>query len=222
MAHARPQLSRDPLGGGAESELNWEAVGAIGEIVSAVAVLITLVYLAIQIRQNSNQIAANTRVGRLAAREVTQQAFSRFRTLVASPDLAELYLKGCADYQALPLADRLRFSVVLQELFLAFDLLHQRYTEGLYEEDLWGRQMPVILNTLVQPGARQWWDRNNQILRSVFVAEVEHVLANTPQARSSAAQQGIIRKPRPCAEREVLGRRGARRWRSPPLGRCSG
>jgi len=30
--------------------VNWDAIGAIGEIVGAVAVLITLLYLAIQVR----------------------------------------------------------------------------------------------------------------------------------------------------------------------------
>jgi len=35
--------------------MNWEAIGAVGEILGAVAVLITLVYLAIQIRQSTAQ-----------------------------------------------------------------------------------------------------------------------------------------------------------------------
>ena len=34
--------------------MNWEAIGAVGESLSAVAVLITLVYLAVQIRQNTH------------------------------------------------------------------------------------------------------------------------------------------------------------------------
>ena len=40
--------------------MNWEAVGAIGEVVGALAVVATLIYLASQIRQNmmSNRNAA--------------------------------------------------------------------------------------------------------------------------------------------------------------------
>ena len=33
--------------------MNWEALGAIGEIVGAVAVVVTLGYLAVQIRKNT-------------------------------------------------------------------------------------------------------------------------------------------------------------------------
>jgi hypothetical protein len=40
--------------------MNWDAIGAIGEIVGAVAVLITLIYLAMQIRQNSDMQRAQT------------------------------------------------------------------------------------------------------------------------------------------------------------------
>ena len=35
--------------------MNWEAIGAVGKILSALAVLVTLAYLAIQIRQNTAQ-----------------------------------------------------------------------------------------------------------------------------------------------------------------------
>jgi hypothetical protein len=41
-------------------DINWEAVGAIGEIVGAVAVVLTLGYLAVQIRQNTNASRAQS------------------------------------------------------------------------------------------------------------------------------------------------------------------
>jgi hypothetical protein len=151
------------LGGGAENKLNWEAVGAIGEIVSAVAVLITLVYLAVQIRQNNRQIEANTRVVRLAARGTTQEAFSRFRSLIwSSPEAAELYLKGCADYRALSPAERLKFGALLQEFLLAWNLRYLHIKDGL-QEDNWERQNPLLLIVFKQPGVRYWWDRNTHI-----------------------------------------------------------
>jgi len=36
--------------------MNWEAIGAIGEIVGAVAVVVTIGYLAVQIRQNTRSV----------------------------------------------------------------------------------------------------------------------------------------------------------------------
>ena len=42
-----------------EIGMNWEAIGATGEVVGAMAVIFTLVFLAIQIRSNTNAIRAN-------------------------------------------------------------------------------------------------------------------------------------------------------------------
>ena len=36
--------------------MNWDAIGAIGEVLGAVGVIVTLIYLARQIRQNSRQL----------------------------------------------------------------------------------------------------------------------------------------------------------------------
>lgn len=38
--------------------MNWEAAGAIGEMVGSAAVLVTLIYLAIQVRQNTRHVRA--------------------------------------------------------------------------------------------------------------------------------------------------------------------
>jgi hypothetical protein len=153
--------------------VSWEAIAAVGELVGAIAVLITLVYLAAQIRQSSQEIAANTRVARLAARHASQEALSRFRNLISNRELAELYLEGCADYEGLAPADRLRFASVLQELLLAYDLIYQQFNEGAYESDMWDRLMPVMLATLRQPGVLVWSGRNKSLFRPAFVAAVE-------------------------------------------------
>ncbi len=41
--------------------MNWDAIGAIGEVVGAVGVIVSLLYLALQIRQNSNVVRSATR-----------------------------------------------------------------------------------------------------------------------------------------------------------------
>jgi uncharacterized protein with PQ loop repeat len=40
--------------------MNWEAVGAIGEIIGAIAVVVTLIYLAVQVHQNTKSVQAST------------------------------------------------------------------------------------------------------------------------------------------------------------------
>ena len=68
--------------------MNWEAAGAIGEIVGAAAVVLTLAYLALQIRQ-SNKAA------RIAARlETTRQYADFLDGLFTDPNLARVFREG--------------------------------------------------------------------------------------------------------------------------------
>ena len=61
--------------------MNWEALGAIGEIVGAVAVIATLGYLAVQIRQNTRALKASTH---------QSLSDSTIRFQAVSPDNAEV------------------------------------------------------------------------------------------------------------------------------------
>lgn len=158
--------------------MSWEALGAIGELVGATAVLITLVYLALQMRQN-------TRAVRIAARTTLQEAFSGVADLLASsPEIAELYLKGCVDYRALSKIDRLRFSSVLQNYLFSIDMAHQQASEGLMETTTVLERVRPLFN---QPGVRDWWRQNSGLFRPIFVRTVEGVIAEISGDASSAA-----------------------------------
>jgi len=40
--------------------MNWDAIGAIGEIIGAIAVVVTLIYLSIQVRHSNREARAST------------------------------------------------------------------------------------------------------------------------------------------------------------------
>ena len=155
--------------------MNWEALGAIGELVGAAAVLATLVYLALQMRQN-------TRAVRIAARTTLQEAFSSVGDLLAhSPQLAELYLKGCMDYRALSRTDRLRFSGILQNYLFSIEMLDQQASEGMVETTTLIERLRPLFE---QPGVRDWWSQNSKLFRPTFVRTVEGVIAEISQDAS--------------------------------------
>lgn len=59
--------------------MNWEAIGAVGEILGALAVVVTLVYLSVQIRQNSRMIQRDAHLDRI--RHVTDPLIGSSRQL---------------------------------------------------------------------------------------------------------------------------------------------
>ncbi len=67
--------------------MNWMMISVIAEILSSAAVLVTLIYLAIQTRQNADAIQANTRQAILDA----DQQF--IMAVMASPELDAIFFK---------------------------------------------------------------------------------------------------------------------------------
>lgn len=82
--------------------MNWEAIGAIGEIIGSVAVVASLAYVAIQLRQNTEMMRA------LDSQERVQRDFDISSALIESRDMAEIWTKGQRDFQSLDEVDQNR------------------------------------------------------------------------------------------------------------------
>ena len=68
--------------------MNWDAIGAVGAVLGAVLVAGTLIYLIIQVRQNSASINATTNQANISA-------FNQLNAILAeNPNLAAILLKG--------------------------------------------------------------------------------------------------------------------------------
>jgi hypothetical protein len=90
--------------------MNWDAIGAIAEAVGALAVIITLVYLTFQLRQNTKAIEHST------SRGVLDDANQWQYKVIDNPEIAELYIAGMKG-DDLSSSDRLRFSLLMNTLF---------------------------------------------------------------------------------------------------------
>ena len=80
------------------------SISAIGQIVGAFAVVISLIYVASEVRRN-------TRATQLAAMRSMHDAFNRWiQQLTERPDVRELYYRGIHDFDSLKGADLVGFS----------------------------------------------------------------------------------------------------------------
>jgi hypothetical protein len=128
--------------------MNWEAIGAIGEIAGALAVIVTLVYLSAQVRQN-------TKASRLAAVQAASENSSHFSELIAAdPELSELVWRGMREPDSLDPAETRRFiaawNVFMRREAVSFYL----YKEGVMPEKLWAARVDGLRGVLNQPGFR--------------------------------------------------------------------
>ena len=167
--------------------MNWQAIGAIGEVVGGLAVIFSLVYLAFQVRQSTRQMFESSRDAHLNAIGVTLQGFSRWRALLSNSENAELWIRGCQSYSSLSEAEQLQFRCLIEELFFTYQALHQRMQESVYDNEPWNRQRESLAAILVTPGGTEWWNARGGLCDPVFAAELEEAASTIRQSGSDAA-----------------------------------
>src|SRR4029453_18346336 len=104
--------------------LNWEAIGAIGQIVGAIAVVVSLLYLA-------REVHSNARATRRAAMRSTLDSLNGLiRLFEEHPDLAHVWNRGIDDFESLEGTDRARFNSYMHGLFRVVEDAFYQHLEG--------------------------------------------------------------------------------------------
>jgi len=142
--------------------MNWEAIGAVGEIVGAVAVVGTLAYLAMQIRQS------NTAASISAKLEMTRQYSDFMDGLLENPELARTFREGSAGISLSEVDDEL-FRRQMSKCFWYFAAQHFQYAVNAIGKDEWHQPRSMIYRVARRPGVKRWWDDNKTEYTPIFV-----------------------------------------------------
>jgi hypothetical protein len=156
--------------------MNWEAIGALAELGGALGVIASLVYLGIQIRQNTH-----------SAREATWHSVLRdlqqFRSLIAQdPEIARVYREGLRDMKSLNDDDRWRFGALMQSLYSVFELVFRARDESQFQHYL-----DDLAWTAGRPGARDWWSKAKRLYSPDFQRFVDETLESSRKPPSHPA-----------------------------------
>ncbi len=158
-------------------------LGAIGELVGGIAVLVTLIFIAVQIRQNTHQLRENARTLRTNALDETQRISNELRRhVIDERSVAEIWVRGQGDPAALDEIDRTRFDFLAEELMYHYQSTFRRARSAGDPEhwDSFGPgTVPVVLS---QPGLNDWWSRRRGLFFEDFVVEVDRIVSDAGAA----------------------------------------
>ena len=156
--------------------------GAIGDLVGGVAVIVTLIYLALQVRQNTRQFSRTVEATQLAAFERNVESGNRLRELLLlHPDLIALLLKGYDSYKELDTSEKIRFGMLLRNIFSAMQGGYVRQLSVVHDPGGFEGMARVIDEILVNRGAREWLENNEPDWRPEFREFVDERLAAIKQ-----------------------------------------
>jgi hypothetical protein len=152
--------------------MNWEATGAIAELLGAIGVIASLIYLATQMRQNTR-----------ATRASTYQQFSDSLNGIMmaageNPQREQAVLLGMADFSQLSEEDAFRFIYWITGVTHAFDNAHYQYRVGMLDEDRWQKHYADVRSIFQIPGVAQWWRVGPPNVSPEFRALVEEILGD--------------------------------------------
>ena len=145
-------------------------LGAIGELVGGVAVLVTLTYLARQVRQ-TNKTASASGFNSLTSLDVTVNS-----VLLRDRDICELIVRARRGLSALDEVDRFRFALCASTIFRVFDNSYEYERSGLMKEIELRERDLIIRENFGNQGLREYWIANENGYTPTFQAHVNRIL----------------------------------------------
>ena len=158
--------------------MNLQDLGSLGEFISGVAVVVSLVYLAVQIRQNSRESRAATYQG------LSSLFVSTINNVASNPELARVYNAGLRNFDELKEeAERTQFSLSVHAAFVSFENAFYLHRYGTLEEELWAKWRSQVQWYAKRAGVVTWWELSQRFFSEAFRQYVNELISSGRDAR---------------------------------------
>lgn len=132
--------------------MNWDAVSAIAEIVGVVAVVISLLYLAMQVRQNTNQLRQDNLRNTVRGTLDTNWYYHR------DPAAFDVFRRGTNSFDTLSPQEQAHFHSIVVDLSFYLEIVRQMVASGLIDPLALDVNRRFFLSILLTPGGAEWWE----------------------------------------------------------------
>ncbi|HEX4707231.1 MAG TPA: hypothetical protein VH229_05815 [Candidatus Udaeobacter sp.] len=141
---------------------NWDAVSAISQLVGSFAVVLSVLYLAVQVHQS-------TRVARVAMQDAAATAMREVtKPFMDNPELERIWRVGLEDIGALSVEERARFFHATYQFLKAFETIHSHYVYGLMDKQLWDGWHGLLRHYIAAPGIASYWTLRPELFSERF------------------------------------------------------
>jgi len=153
-----------------------QLLGNYGEFVGAIAVVVTLGYLAVQVRHGREATEASTRATNVQSYLAWQNANLQINMTLSNPYQSQVTAAGNMDSANLTKESYLSFAMTQIALFQMAQSTDYLFRAGTLDESLWEEEMNRAAGILKFAGVRQWWDAGGKTqLDPSFVKQLESI-----------------------------------------------
>jgi len=142
--------------------MNWDAISAISQLVGSIAVVLSVLYLAVQVHRG-------TRVAKLATQDAAATALRDVtKPLMENAELERIWRVGLENIGALSAEERARFFHATYQWLKAFETIHFHYVYGLMDKQLWEGWRELLRHYIAAPGIAYYWKLRPEVFSERF------------------------------------------------------
>ena len=158
--------------------------GAVGEVVGAIAVIVTLLYLAMQIRQNNRQLRSEGHQG------ITDSYAVTLGQLLADDELFKTVVRGCQDWDSISAFQQSQCHIFFHQHLMHFRMAFQLHDKSAIDDDVYRSIEDLHIRFMANPGNRVWWNMVGETVVEKPLAQLINEkldrMAGTDQATTEA------------------------------------
>ena len=149
--------------------MNWDAINAVSQFISSVAVVLSVLYLA-------KEVHRSTRVARVAAQDAAAAAVRQVtNTFMENAEMSRIWGAGLEDLKTLSPEDQARFFHATHQFLKALETIHFHQLNGLMDEQLWLGWQELLRHYIAAPGIARYWEVRSQLFSARFREFVSHL-----------------------------------------------
>lgn len=147
-----------------------QLLGNLGEFIGSIAVVLTLGYLAVQIRQN-------TKISKATATDHAARSWADSNIeLLKSESVWQAFRNAhdpALDVGTLSSEDEAKARLAVRVMLQRFNAEFYLFKSGLLEEQMWASRRKGALDLIATPIGQRWWERSKTMYPEEFVSAIE-------------------------------------------------
>src|ERR1700716_924754 len=142
--------------------MDWNEVSAISQLVGSIAVVFSVLYLALQVHRS-------TRVAKLAAQDAAATALRDVtKPFAENAELARIWRLGLENLQTLSAEEQARFFHSTYQFLKAYETIHFHHVYGLMDEQIWQGWCGLLQHYIASPGIEHYWNLRHDLFSVRF------------------------------------------------------
>ena len=149
--------------------MNWEAINAVSQFVSSIAVVLSVLYLGIQVHRS-------TKVAKVTAQDSAASAFRDVtNTFMEDADMSRIWGQGLEQIDTLSAEEQARFFHAAHQFLKALETIHFHHLNGLMDDQMWIGWQELLRHYIAAPGMALYLSVRPQLFSKRFIQFVSQL-----------------------------------------------